>query len=717
MLDAFNKADNIQAPYFFTWNVNTFVLFDRSKWKVPLIERRLKDWDLGFNLHSPGDCKRPDVHTYIRDKFLPELFEMLAAIVKGEIAEWGVPPDEVFIRSLESHLEWPVFGTRDYLIMTAAKDTAFSDKLQSWMAEEMNWTFDPGDSNNWSETLERAARTLCYIFSNRAIFYEAIRAKYPDDLNHLKMPRRGRNEQRGIYDYFRDQFKRAVAETGDYEPIFYPQVDDWAGALIFASDMACEGWTGLFKNLAQYNFREIPYDIIGGIFQKLISPEERQKFGQFYTNEDIIDIINAFCIRRAGDIAIDPACGSGSFLVRAYHRKAWLSEQKSGGRRHHDAGKSHQELLREIYGCDIALFAAHLATLNLASRHIEDEENYPYIARANFFEIPGHRDKFSVVPGLREANGEKDMIAVPLPDVDAVIGNPPYVRQEGIPKESELKRQKGETKEAYEARRKTTKDYLQELCKELWPGLKLSGRSDLHCYFWPVAASLLKEGGYFGFLTSSSWLDVDYGFALQGWILKGFKLIAVIESLDEPWFKDARVKTSITILQRCDDRIAGWTMSLNSSASLSRLKKFWATVRTATKPPVKTPLKRCAKSFFKPMRRFPTPRCVLFRSNSKNCGTKECAPAHCSRQRKWWNRNPRSRKKRKTMARRSRKRRRCIESAPIMWPANGDVSFVRPTFISDFFATIGMASCDWAKSPRSVLESRVVATIFSCRAM
>ena len=241
MLDAFNKADNIQAPYFFTWNVNTFVLFDRSKWKVPLIERRLKDWDLGFNLNSPGDCKRPEVHAYIRDKFLPELFEMLAAIVKGEVVEWGVPPDEVFIRSLESHLEWPVFGTRDYLIAASAADTAFSDKLQSWMAEEMNWTFDPGDANNWSDTLERAARTLCYIFSNRAIFYEAIRAKYPDDLNHLKMPRRGRNEQRGVYDYFRDQFKRAVVETGDYEPIFYPQVDDWAGALIFSSDMACEG--------------------------------------------------------------------------------------------------------------------------------------------------------------------------------------------------------------------------------------------------------------------------------------------------------------------------------------------------------------------------------------------------------------------------------------------------------------------------------------------
>jgi hypothetical protein len=553
MQDAFNKADNIQAPYFFTWNVNTFVLFDRSKWNVQMIERRLQYWELGFNLTSPGDCKRPDVHAAIRDKFLPELFEMLADIVEGKVVEWGKPPDDVFISSLESHLEWPVFGTRDYLIATSATDTAFSVKLQSWMAEDMNWTFDPSDANNWTETLERAARTLCYIFCNRAIFYEAIRAKYPNDLSQLKMPRRGRSEQRSIYDHFRDQFKHAVAETGDYEPIFYPQVNDWAGALAFASDMACEGWTGLFINLAQYNFREIPYDIIGGIFQKLISPEERQKFGQFYTNEDIIDIINAFCIRRAGDIVIDPSCGSGSFLVRAYHRKAWLSEQKGGGRRTQDSRNTHQDLLREIYGCDIALFAAHLATLNLASRHIEDEENYPYIARANFFEIPDRRDKFSVVPGLRNAAGEKDMIDVALPDVDAVIGNPPYVRQEGIPKESELKRQPGETKEAHEARQKTTKDYFQVLCKELWPGLKLSGRSDLHCYFWPVAASLLKEGGHFGFLTSSSWLDVDYGFALQGWILKNFKLIAVLESLDEPWFKDARVKTCITILQRCDD--------------------------------------------------------------------------------------------------------------------------------------------------------------------
>ncbi len=552
MKEAFDKADNVQAPYFFTWNVNTFVLFDRSKWNVPMIERRVRQWDLGLNLTSPGDCQRPEIQAHIRDKFLPQIFDYFAGIVDDRIVEWGMPPDDIFIRSLESHLDWPVRGTRDYLVLTSEQDSTFATKLQSWMSEEMNWTFEPEDPENWRDTLERAARTLCYVFCNRAIFYEAIRAKYPNRLNELTMPRRGRSGYQGIYDYFRRQFQQAVAESGDYEPIFYPQVDDWAGALVFASEMASQGWGGLFANLAQYNFRQIPHDIIGGIFQRLISPEERQKFGQFYTNEDIIDIINAFCIRRAGDIVMDPACGSGSFLVRAYHRKAWLSEQKSGGRRHHDSRKYHQELLREIYGSDIAVFAAHLATLNLAARHIEDEANFPYISRANFFEVPGRRDRFCTVPGLGD-HGEQEKRPVQLPDVDAVVGNPPYVRQEHVPKQNAMKQQKGETKEAYTARLKTTKEFMQDLCKQLWPGLRLSGRSDLHCYFWPVAASLLNDAGHFGFLTSSSWLDAEYGFALQGWALKNFKVIAIIESLDEPWFQDARVKTAVTILQRCND--------------------------------------------------------------------------------------------------------------------------------------------------------------------
>ena len=71
--------------------------------------------------------------------------------------------------------------------------------------------------------------------------------------------------------------------------------------------------------------------------------------------------------------------------------------------------------------------------------------------------------------------------------------------------------------------------------------------------FLAGAARLLKPGGYFGFLTSSSWMDVEYGFALQGWMLRHFRILAVMESAAEPWFEDARVKTCVAILQRCGD--------------------------------------------------------------------------------------------------------------------------------------------------------------------
>ncbi len=45
---------------------------------------------------------------------------------------------------------------------------------------------------------------------------------------------------------------------------------------------------------------------------------------------------------------------------------------------------------------------------------------------------------------------------------------------------------------------------------------------------------------------------MEYGFALQGWILEHFRILAIMESAAEPWFEDARVKTCITILQRCE---------------------------------------------------------------------------------------------------------------------------------------------------------------------
>ena len=45
--DASRKASNAGVKYFFTWNVNTFVLWDRSLWDRPLLERRVREWPMG----------------------------------------------------------------------------------------------------------------------------------------------------------------------------------------------------------------------------------------------------------------------------------------------------------------------------------------------------------------------------------------------------------------------------------------------------------------------------------------------------------------------------------------------------------------------------------------------------------------------------------------------------------------------------------------------
>jgi hypothetical protein len=64
------------------------------------------------------------------------------------------------------------------------------------------------------------------------------------------------------------------------------------------------------------------------------------------------------------------------------------------------------------------------------------------------------------------------------------------------------------------------------------------------------ATSFLKEGGYYGFLTSSAWLDTEYGFHLQEWLLRNFAILALFESNCEPWFTGARVTTVATLMRR-----------------------------------------------------------------------------------------------------------------------------------------------------------------------
>jgi len=508
--NASQKAEDAGAQFFFTWDVNVFVLWDRSRWREPLLERRVREWPLKLHfLRDANEVGKPENLDFIKTKFLPGLLLDLARIYRGENEDWPMPPDDLFLRSLERHLSIPIEVTRAHLAERSNSSKPFKGRLQEWMLDQ-DWYVPANDRERWAEALDRAAKTLAHVLANRLIFYQALRARFPS-LPRLQLKGAKNSEQ--AYAALRRLFERAVHTSGDYEPLFSPNEQDWAGKLLFEGKGSIEAWQVAFHGIEAYDFSEIASDVVGKVFQRLVSPEERHRWGQHFTGDDPVDLINSFCVRTADAAVLDPACGSGSFLVRAYYRKRWL-----------DPRKSHAEVLGQLFGCDISLYPAHLATLNLAAREINEEANYPRITRRDFFDVDP-QEPFCEIPPRHTK--------VELPPLSAVVGNPPYVRHERIdPKE---------------------KRKLIEVVSQRFPGLRFSGRTDLHCYFWPAASKMLAEGGYLGFLTSSSWLDVEYGFLLQKWILENFKLVAVMESDAEPWFEDARVKTCATILQRCSD--------------------------------------------------------------------------------------------------------------------------------------------------------------------
>ena len=72
--------------------------------------------------------------------------------------------------------------------------------------------------------------------------------------------------------------------------------------------------------------------------------------------------------------------------------------------------------------------------------------------------------------------------------MDAVVGNPPYVRRQNIDATQKRRAEGAVTAYGVEHNR---------------PNFRLDGLSDLHVYFWPHATRMLGDGGHLALLTSS----------------------------------------------------------------------------------------------------------------------------------------------------------------------------------------------------------------------
>lgn len=502
LLDAINKATIHGCRWAFTSDTKTFVLID-THLSGPPLSRIVHQIELGISgtrkeLDSPAFLSRVEA-AWI------DLIRVVAPIITGATAPPGMPPDELFINALRALLSASVAAIREELHHRRA-DAKFEQRLVEWMVDDQGWTHSPA---HWDSEIFKAAQLTAYVFATRLVFYDALR-RSQSTLTPLGIPvgasaRVAQATIGALFDEARDLSK-------DYQTLFgWDAVSEFA----LSSDAGVDAWRRVIEHISHFDVSAIRYDILGKLFERLIDPYERYRWGQHYTSPDVVDLMLSMAIPDGEGTILDPATGGGTFLVRAYSRKQVL------------LGADHQTLLSELYGLDTSGFAATLATVNLAVRQLEFADNYPRVATRSFFQVePGA--EFMSIPML-DAKGEKEPRAITVPAVRAVVGNPPYIR----------------VHELGEERKREAARVLGRVTGKGPTPSTLKGAANYHLYFWLHGAQFLEDGGRLVFITSGEWLDSDYGAELKLWLLNHFKIEAMIESLAEPWFSEARVGTVV----------------------------------------------------------------------------------------------------------------------------------------------------------------------------
>ena len=127
---------------------------------------------------------------------------------------------------------------------------------------------------------------------------------------------------------------------------------------------------------------------------------------------------------------------------------------------------------------------------------------------------------------------------------DIVMGNPPYVRQEMIEDPSWKIKDKKKYKDLLA--KAVQVDFFDEVERKFWKKLKIWWRADLYIYFYFKWLKLLNEEGVFSFITSNSWLDVDFGSVLQEFLIYFVESAKIVDNSSQRSFKSADINTIIT---------------------------------------------------------------------------------------------------------------------------------------------------------------------------
>lgn len=524
LANAAKKAKRLGCRFFLTANGDEFVLWQAPRGRRPVQARDAQKsyWaDLGSLSHLDNPVKIAGLRAALQEV----LDDLDSRLIGRDI--YRRPLDKTFFVGL---LRETVRRFGEIVLKVALHDRRRDAKFRTELAA---WHKRQGfEGRSLDDMLPLVASQIAHRIVTKIVFYQVLRQHFPRDLSDLPSD--------GNFERLEECF--AAARQIDYEPIFGSRHDgerDLIDKILPPGKDSLE-LGDMIQKLHAYDFGKLREDIIGSVFEELIPESEKHQWGQYYTNERLVDLIEAFCVRDRKDKVLDPACGTGTFLVRAY-AKLWMLNMSAGGR------GVHPRLLSQLWGFDLAPFAAELAVINLARQNLRDLSSYPRVLVKDFFEVQTGT-VFRFPPPHRKQWKAREEVAVPA--FDAIVGNPPYIAQEII-----------------EAADPHFKQKLAECLQDDWGkeefggynGERLAfypGQADIYAAFFIHAAAFLREGGRLGFVSSNAWLNARYGRALQEFLLRHFKLVAVLESFIEPWFIHAKVTPVVTVLERCSNEKA-----------------------------------------------------------------------------------------------------------------------------------------------------------------
>lgn len=507
------RAQRLEIKYFGNCNFLACAFFDKDK-----LYEKVGVHEGFFTLHDISRLSVSFVPTKEILKKLRSIGEYYIAraleIIERKPIKFS-EVDELFIFKIRKLIEVYAQPVSEKVWEMYRSDKSFEKKIQIYTQSQL-W-----NKPSTFEEIENLTHISLLMLISKLIFYKTyVDNQFWHELHPIKVTDDVETPvdlENLIWLYF-EEFKEI---THNFE-LLIGERSDIIFQIPFVSDAIIDLVKYVLDTGGHYNFSKIPFDIIGRIFEDLIREDERHKLGQYFTPSYVIDLINAFAINSEKDKVFDPSCGSGTFLIRAYDRKKELSKSKVSATTHHEI------LLSEIYGNDLSGYPAYLSMLNLAIRNTR-RASYPLIINKDFFSITaGTKIELHNRQGVKE----KEL----LPKFDAIIGNPPYTRQEDIGAMHGT----------------VVKSKIQGIIKSEC-GFEPSQRTSIYAYFFYHAATFLKDDGYLAYICQNSWLETNYGIDLQRYLLNNYEIVAIMDSEVERFFPTASVNTTIVILKRQKD--------------------------------------------------------------------------------------------------------------------------------------------------------------------